>query len=388
MPTWVSCWAGLGIAALIAASSWAPQTAAALDLYVSPTGDDDNPGTSAAPFKTILAASRVAIPGTTVRVIPGIYAGGFTTMANGRASNPIHYVSQPSWAARIVPAEDSPHDMAWENRGAHVVIDGFDVDGSEYRSGKPWRFGIYTAGSHSVIENNRVRHIAWNAPCGGRGGAGIAGDSYYGGTDIDLVANIVHHVGPASCRYIHGIYQTAPGKVVNNLVYRIAGWGIHLWHDANHVTVANNTIFNSAGGGLLVGGGDFVNTAGPADYIVVVNNIVFDNNAGIFEAGRTGSHNVFRNNLSSRNEVDWRLRTSEADPAAITVDPGFVNYAPTGGGDYHLAAGSPAIDAGTPFEAPSSDLDGVSRPQGSGYDIGAYECVAVAPPSSCRSGPP
>lgn len=39
----------------------------------------------------------------------------------------------------------------------------------------------------------------------------------------------------------------------------------------------------------------------------------------------------------------------------------------------HLKLGSPAIDAGTATNAPQVDRDGFPRPQGSGYDIGAYE---------------
>jgi len=41
--------------------------------------------------------------------------------------------------------------------------------------------------------------------------------------------------------------------------------------------------------------------------------------------------------------------------------------------NYHLTAYSPAIDAATSEGAPAVDLDGVSRPQGEGYDIGCYE---------------
>jgi hypothetical protein len=41
--------------------------------------------------------------------------------------------------------------------------------------------------------------------------------------------------------------------------------------------------------------------------------------------------------------------------------------------DYHLAAGSPALNAGERLEEVTIDRDGVERPQGGGYDIGAYE---------------
>jgi len=42
-------------------------------------------------------------------------------------------------------------------------------------------------------------------------------------------------------------------------------------------------------------------------------------------------------------------------------------------GDYHLQAGSPAIDAGTSEGAPATDIEGHGRPCGKGVDIGAYE---------------
>ena len=52
-------------------------------------------------------------------------------------------------------------------------------------------------------------------------------------------------------------------------------------------------------------------------------------------------------------------------------DPRFIRPAWGESGDYHLQAGSPALDAGTPQGAPAEDLEG--RPRSAPPDLGAYE---------------
>ena len=49
--------------------------------------------------------------------------------------------------------------------------------------------------------------------------------------------------------------------------------------------------------------------------------------------------------------------------------------------DYHLSATSPARDAGTALPDLPSDLDGIARPQGARFDIGAYERARHASPT-------
>ncbi len=46
--------------------------------------------------------------------------------------------------------------------------------------------------------------------------------------------------------------------------------------------------------------------------------------------------------------------------------------------DYHLSAGSPAIDSGDPEDAPDEDYDNQPRPMGAGFDIGADEYTSTA----------
>ena len=65
----------------------------------------------------------------------------------------------------------------------------------------------------------------------------------------------------------------------------------------------------------------------------------------------------------------------------LDADPLFVDAS---AGDFHLQATSPMIDQGTtvvpdPLFLPVTDLDGVSRSQGSTSDIGAYEYAPAAP---------
>jgi hypothetical protein len=62
--------------------------------------------------------------------------------------------------------------------------------------------------------------------------------------------------------------------------------------------------------------------------------------------------------------------------------------APANGGLYwKLQSSSPAIKAGTSQGAPTYDFDGVARPQGTSWDIGAYEFsgTTTAPVASLSS---
>jgi len=41
--------------------------------YISPTGNDANPGTESQPFATIMHAQEVAGNGDTIKLLPGVY---------------------------------------------------------------------------------------------------------------------------------------------------------------------------------------------------------------------------------------------------------------------------------------------------------------------------
>ncbi len=324
----------------------ATATRPARDLYVAMTGADTNPGNASAPLRTIEKAAQLATPGTTIHVAPGRYNGGFQTKSSGTSTARIRYVSETKWGAKIVPPPNSKNSVAWDNRGDYVDIDGFEVDGAHAQAGVPWVNGIITLASFNTIKNNHVHHFGTHAVCNSNGGSGINTSHYYNGVHNDVVNNIVHHVGPinAGCNLIQGIYIGTSGNVRNNLVYQIGYAGIHLWHDAANVTITNNTVFGS-GMGIIIGGGDYYHRTGPADYIHVAKNIVFDNKQGIAETGDIGKNNTFTDNLSFKNG-NRNLNLRSPHSGDLAVDPQFVKYNRNGGGDYRLKSTSPALGRG------------------------------------------
>jgi len=341
-------------------------------LYVASDGDDANPGTRRAPLRTIGAAAQAAGPGTTVRVAPGLYPENVKSVANGSAGAPIRFISSVKWGARIVGGGT---EAVWENRGQHVEIAGFDLSGSG-------RTGILNFGARVRMANNHVHDLALSGGCTGNGGGGIV-NANYKAADGEISGNMVHDIGaPGACTGVHGIYlANLRGRIVNNVVYRASAWGIHLWHAADQVLIANNTVIangsDKIGGGILVGTGD-----SPGGVVLsqtrVVNNIVaFNPHASIrqyCDPGQAciGRGNVVANNVVYGNGIGIEMRVGKAS-GTIADDPLFVDFRPDGKGDYRLRRSSPALKRGLAAGAPGTDIEGRRRPRTASVDIGAYQ---------------
>ncbi len=355
----------------LACSATACASASSTTYHVAPNGSDSADGSEAAPFLTLARAARaVTRPGTTVFVAPGTYEGGIKTTAHGSPQARISWISN---GARIVPPTRSKNKTAWDNRGDYVSIIGFEVDGSNSGEGKLWTRGIYTGGSYSLIEGNHVHHIAQGIPCNGAGGSGIGVDSYFRGVQGDVIGNTVHDIGPAGCSYVQGIYHSTSGTIKNNVVYRVGSAAIHLWHDAKDLKIINNTLSASVFG-IIVGGGNYYFSSTGANKVHVHNNIVYDNQYGISEQGRTGDGNTYKNNLVYKNRTyDWRLRNRLLHTGTISSEPLLVDYSRSAANpNFRPSASSPAIGRGNATYAPPVDIEGRPRDAAKGIDVGAY----------------
>jgi len=147
----------------------------------------------------------------------------------------------------------------------------------------------------------------------------------------------------------------------------VNGWGSLI---AENSTIVNN---NAAyqGGGLAT-------STSPRPTIVLRNTILARNTSGsgspnCWATINTSDHNIFGNTSG--------CTISAGSGNQFNVNPQITPYL-IGSSYYALLAGSPAIDAGNPATCLATDQRGVSRPQGSICDIGAYEYTPPGPAAS------
>jgi hypothetical protein len=338
-------------------------SAATIDYYVSPSGSDLNNGSAESPFATIQKAANVATAGASVHVLPGTY-NTVTVNNSGTATAPITFISDTKWGAKIVGSGNgSTKSYLIRNNGSYVHIVGFDM------SGKGVTDGVDNFGSYNLIQGNHI-HDMTNIKCSGSpGGAGLGDDA---GTNNTYDSNVVNNIGdyPTKCDYVHAIYVDDTGDIVtNNIAYNNVGNGLYTNHSTGSVLFANNLSYANKEYGVGINGSASGN--------IVENNILIGNGiAGIKTWSGTSNTQILNNDLYS-NPTNFILNGSAIQSNNLTSDPKLVNYQPDGSGDYHLTATSPVIDAGIANGAPVVDYDGNSRPQGNGFDIGAYEYIVL-----------
>ncbi|MFC1613830.1 right-handed parallel beta-helix repeat-containing protein, partial [Gemmatimonadota bacterium] len=159
---------------------------------------------------------------------------------------------------------------------------------------------------------------------------------------------------------IRGIYayNHSNGTFKNNIITGHYYWGIHV--DSSTALIENNTIALND---------EWDNTADVrleyAENTVLRNNIIAYNDMGIYNSGSSGTA-LYYNDLWE-NTWDFGTDYYGIDPGVtdMSFDPEFAD---TANGDFHLAAGSPAIDAGDP----ESDYSNEPLSNGERINLGAY----------------
>lgn len=253
-----------------------------------------------------------------------------------------------------------------------AVTDTFEIRNNHVHHGGPGTNGAEgidakDGSSNGKIYNNHVHHL---------NRLGIYVDAWDKHTyNIEIYGNLVHDIdgndGFTLASESGGLLENI--SIYNNIAYNCdtIGFGISRngdspTHPMKNISVVNNTFYNNGaggwGGGIAVENPDIQN-------VVIRNNIVSQNVTFQIEV----EPNVSMSKLTIENNVIHGYRNYDDEVRGtnyVEGDPLFLNAS---GADFHLQENSPAIDSGSATGAPSDDYDGNSRPNGSGYDIGAYE---------------
>jgi parallel beta-helix repeat protein len=376
--------------ALVLTGLAGPAYAAASVLYVDGSNSscsDTGAGTQATPYCTIVKAAVVAVGGQTVQVAAGTYTGTASLGHSGAAGAPIVFQAAPG-----VTISGGSKGFSLSSR-SHVVIRGFTITGTS-------SYGVYLFAASDV--RVEASHISFaGQPVDGSTHAGVYVNS---STDVHVVGNVVDHntdsgiVVTADSTQVEVRGNTAYS---NARQYTRAAAGIDV-RGGSGVTVAGNVSHHNEDSGLnltstqgdvvtgnvLYNNGDHGIDDRDSPNDVITGNTVYGNvTAGINLEGTSGStgctvaNNVSVNNGINSPRTSSNIRVDTLSAPGTTIDYDLVHLTSgtiqliwgttgytsmsafrlahpgqeghglqgdprfRGSADFHLLAGSPAIDS-------------------------------------------
>jgi hypothetical protein len=393
-----------------------PPGSAGETYYVSPAGSDGNSGSQNSPWGTVEYAARKARAGDTIFVRGGTYQEGeiWLRAEYGHGGAPGKFLTIKAYPGEI---------PVFVNKRRPFIIDCdyIRIEGLHFKNGKSIGAGGPRRTAIQLV-NNSFTGSGYGWAAIDAGGTNILLE----GNRCDIEGNTVGTQG--HCYYIsHGSDIT----IRNNVAKGMTGYGIHVFDQRRsgdppdferlikHVIIEGNvTSHSQKRSGIILAAYDHARI----EDVIVRNNVSFNNpDSGIYIPGIVSNAKIYNNTLSGNGETALLIygKTREitnveiknnifdltdspsrafhvfnkeenpslvlqnnlywpkparlnklSDPSPVVGDPRFVKL---GERDFHLLQGSAAIDKGIPVSEVPVDKDGVKRPQGAAWDLGAFE---------------
>jgi len=364
----------------------------AATYYVSTTGNDSNSGTEGQPLRTIVKGMSVIKAGDTLYIRGGKYAERIDSnvlkipIGNSWSDAPV-ISGYPGERVTLSPGSSEiinlPHAYIQYMKFENLVLDGQSTSNETISVG--------SSGAHHIqFKNVEVKN------------AGHHGVTFhYPGHHLSFLGGSVHHIGnpslyPRPANKNYGFYvETSDCVIDGSEIYNTNDYGIHnytgfistdnniyrrlrIHHTAlldqsmagillskgTNIRVYNNLLYSNVGHGIQI--------MASASRAQVYNNTVYGGSQTGIQIQPSVVEATVVNNISYGNAIK---QISDSGTGTIlrkniTTDPRFMN--PTAF-DFGLQSSSPAIDAGDDLNEVTTDIRLVARPQGSSYDVGAYE---------------
>lgn len=303
----------------------------AADYYVSPGGQDTNPGTESSPWQTIAKASATMAAGDTVHIMKGAYRECVKPAHSGLPGQPITYTAYPGHSAVI-----DGTGVALAKRGGilglvdignkkHIRISGLTVVNTMEGNAA----GIFAAGCEDLIlENNRIANtgasgiLTYQCSKVLIDGNRVQSVCVRGGQEsislmhtdsFEVRSNSVHSTPPSLAGKGGGVYRkegidakdgSSRGRIFGNHVHHTSlGIYVDARGSARDIEISGNVIhdlFSSfeepgaqgTGNGIVIAS----ETAGIIENVRIFNNLIYNTHFGIRLAGYgTPGHPVMTN---------------------------------------------------------------------------------------------
>jgi hypothetical protein len=327
------------VTALVVLAFLAPRAFAAT-RYVSPTGNDNNPGTKEQPFASVQIGINASGSSDTLVLASGTYTGqsNLTFTAGG--------VSRQNLA--ITSETGNPADC---------VIDfghygGFAMDARQTMNGITFlNAGNQLGGAVRALGNSdpTITNCVFNYNAAITRGGGIGAEANGSFTVVNcvFVENPANEGGAIATNA--GSHAVITGCVFNRNSAAARGGGVFVDSRSAAVSITNCSFMANSGGGLRADGA-----------VTLKNSILWYDYDGEVEGGAVTMSYCTVQGLPEARDANNNFG----------LPPGY-----TSPFDLSLEAGSPCIDAGEPNTSglPAQDAAGFARVQGAAVDIGAYE---------------
>ena len=388
----------------------------ACTLWVAPNGTGN--------YTSIQPAINAASPGSMICVTQGTYVStGSTPVIDWRNKDLIllggyanvNGARDPRLYPSVLDGQSARRVINTQNLSGNSLFSGFVVkNGNDSTSAQG-------SGMNNLRSSVKIDNVIFQENISLYSGATYGGALMYSGisSDVSIIENSLFEGNRAS--YGGAIYNNSSAPlIINNTIFRnqVASYsGGAIYNISAALTSIRNSIF-SDNYVYFADGGAINNNGGPmditnclfyrnwTDFHQALANVIMGNssakmtitNSTFSKNGeglgalytiyqRDDGHTTIQNSIVFSNRWNgselgggfslYTVRYSDIGGGFIypgggniTINPLFIDAF---GGNFHLSAGSPCINTGTSAGAPGDDLDGILRPQGAGFDMGAYE---------------
>lgn len=343
-------------------------------------------GTLLDPYGSIKTALTNAVAGDTIYIGEGTFTGCYTLKHNvplvGRGADKTILQGDGTGSVLYIYNAASSVSGCTITGGTGTVTGVWNTQFYRYDSKRVGGAIVALGNSSLRIENNVIRNNdCWNYQ------AGLGGAIFVQESTATIINNTItnNRGGYGGAIYVHyGYPSTIQNNIISNNTCAGYGGGIYYFEHMSG-SITNNLIINNTAG--YNGGGIYT------DYgsgVKIVNNTIAGNAAtwgggGIEQVtsgavknciiwGNIKTGTTTPSNISAQTKPTYScVQGGVVGTGNIASDPLFVSAAT---GDYSLQVSSPAVNTGTATDAPTTDFLGTTRPQGSGYDMGALERTA------------